>query len=278
MRATRCSWAWINANSKRPHSYQALNHLAMQMWEAMLPGFVSWCGALLLNGSPPQELPDYSFTPLYTADDVLELEPALSREYLERLSSACPAAHFPQEGLVDPQEAVAHLIQQAQARGATFIYGTRVHGFPWDVEGDVTGVECSHKGGRKEQVRADVVVLANGTGVQRLARAAGVRIPMLHKPGVLTWLRPGKEVCLRRIVLSEELHMLQRTDGLVAVGESKETGGASSTAFVVRSGAAAGERGGSGEEEEGGEEVEVEHADGLVEGQVARETAVKCRA
>jgi len=44
----------INANSKEPAHYQRLNHLAMQVWRAMLPSLVSWCGALLLNGTQPQ--------------------------------------------------------------------------------------------------------------------------------------------------------------------------------------------------------------------------------
>lgn len=69
-RCTRYSWAWINANSKQPAAYQALNMLAMQVWKALLPGFVSWCGSLLLNGADDQAQPDYANTPLLTVDEV----------------------------------------------------------------------------------------------------------------------------------------------------------------------------------------------------------------
>jgi hypothetical protein len=97
MRATRYSWAWINANSKKPRHYQNLNRIAMHVWDAMLPGMVSWCGALLLNGADPQEEPEYVCIPLPTIDKVLACEPALSRQYLEEnTSSSRPVTHFPQ--------------------------------------------------------------------------------------------------------------------------------------------------------------------------------------
>ena len=170
--------------SKRPRGYQVLNKLAMEVWKSVHPGLVSWCGALLLNGAEPQEESSYVADPIETVDGVLRLEPALSRAHLELLStSQKPVVHFPQEGLVDPHMAVVRYIKQAEALGATFIYNARVSGYPWDVEGDVTGVCFSRDGGRMEELRADVIVLASGTGVERLAKAAGVRVPLLHKPG-----------------------------------------------------------------------------------------------
>jgi hypothetical protein len=69
-RCTRYSWAWVNANSKQPAAYQALNMLGGQVWNAMLPGFVSWCGSLLLNGADDQAQPDYANTVLLTVDEV----------------------------------------------------------------------------------------------------------------------------------------------------------------------------------------------------------------
>jgi glycine/D-amino acid oxidase-like deaminating enzyme len=234
MCATRCSWAWINANSKQPRHYQELNHLAMRVWEAMLPGFVTWCGALLLGGAPPQESPAYQGAALDTVAEILGLEPSLAADYFEARPG--PAVHFAQEGLTDPQLAVAHLVRLAEERGATFVYGASVRGYPWEMEGDVAGVTFT-RGGATEEVRADVVVLANGTGVSKLARAAGVRIPLLHKPGVLTWLQPGasEPVRLNKIIVAKDLHFLQRPDGLIAVGESKETGGTNSQKKSVES-------------------------------------------
>ena len=247
--------------SKRPLQYQSLNRLAMQAWKAMHPGLVSWCGALLLNGAEPQKESSYSAEPIFTVDDVLMLEPALSRSHLEKLPlSRTPVKHFPQEGLVDPQMAVMRYIEQAKSFGATFIYHARVSGYPWDVEGDVKGVCYSRSGGRVEELQADVVVLANGTGVERLAKAAGVRIPLLHKPGVLTWIQPGA-LKLSKIIVSQDLHFLQRPDGLISVGESKETGGASSAAYAI------GQTSASGSSEP---EIDVEQADGEVKAEEGR--------
>ncbi|KAJ1484352.1 hypothetical protein T484DRAFT_1797248 [Baffinella frigidus] len=48
------SWAWINGNGKSPLAYQRLNMLGMRAWEHILPGNVTWCGALLIARSAPQ--------------------------------------------------------------------------------------------------------------------------------------------------------------------------------------------------------------------------------
>lgn len=205
---------------------------------------------------------------------MLAHEPALSRQFLEErqrerekgTSGAKPVRFFPDEGLVDPQMAVEHLVEKAQSQGAKFIFGARVRGYPWDMEGDVTGVCFAQSGREQEEVKADVVVLANGTGTARLAKAAGVRVPLLHKPGVLTWLRSAN-LQLSKIVVSQDLHFLQRPDGLIAVGESKETGGASSVAFSagqVVGLKAQGLSAGAGLVGEVEKEIDVEQPDGEV--------------
>jgi hypothetical protein len=48
-----------------------------------------------------------------------------------------------------------------------------VLGYPWDEEGDITGVRFRGADGVARDVYADVVVLCNGTGVEALAKKAG---------------------------------------------------------------------------------------------------------
>lgn len=75
-------------------------------------------------------------------------------------------------------QAVIKLVTEAEALGVQFIYNQEVHGFPWEIEGDVAGVVY---GTGREELFADCVVLCNGVGVQGLAAKAGYTLRMDHK-------------------------------------------------------------------------------------------------
>ncbi|KAJ1484353.1 hypothetical protein T484DRAFT_1797249 [Baffinella frigidus] len=166
---------------------------------------------LHLGGYPCEEV---------TLEEAGRLEPLLSAKALAAAEEAGLCFfHFPQEGHADPVAATQALAAQAEALGVEMMHGVEVTGFPYDQEGDVKGIRYRPlAGGQEEEVRADVVVLANGTGVAQLAARAGVRV------GVLTRSVPAADVRLSKIVVSPELHVLQRRDGRLSVGESKETG------------------------------------------------------
>jgi hypothetical protein len=133
-------------------------------------------------------------------------------------------------------------VRQAGALGVEMVHGAEVVGFPYDMEGDIRGVRfVPAGGGAAAELRADVVVLANGTGVEALAARAGVSVPLVSRPGVLARSAPVPGAArLRKIVVSPDLHILQRGDGCLSVGESKETGGASSAADAVTASAVGG--------------------------------------
>lgn len=75
-------------------------------------------------------------------------------------------------------QAVIELAAEAEALGVQFIYDQEVHGFPWEIEGDVSGVVY---GTGRVELFADCVVLCNGVGVQGLAAKAGYTLRMDHK-------------------------------------------------------------------------------------------------
>jgi glycine/D-amino acid oxidase-like deaminating enzyme len=143
----------------------------MRTWEAVHPGEVKWCGALLLSGAAQQEQPAYSCDQI-TPAEAAELVPCLSRDFLEQ--NAHQLFHFGQEGFIDPELAVTMIAKKAEARGVEFLFGVDVHGLHVTEGGVVGGVLGSRGQGEEMTVLGDIVVLANGTGVEELARSAGI--------------------------------------------------------------------------------------------------------
>lgn len=66
---------------------------------------------------------------------------------------------------------------------------------------------------KAHEIRADVTVLCNGTGVEALARKAGYSVRMVPRPGMLAHARlspgAGDNGRLGKIVVTPWLHMLQ---------------------------------------------------------------------
>ena len=73
------------------------------------------------------------------------------------------------------------LIRDARSLGARFIFGTEVTGYPWNVEGDITGVVVKGSEGKIEEISADVVVLCSGVDVSKLVLKAGYVLKMEDK-------------------------------------------------------------------------------------------------
>ncbi|PNH05371.1 Hydrogen cyanide synthase subunit HcnC [Tetrabaena socialis] len=203
-----------------------LNLAGLRLWKAQWPQLVQPCGSLLFDDN--DSLPD----PLYPAqqleaEEVLRLEPAVAREYAAR-----GAKLYAQEAWVDPQAACAAMLEAAQQAGAEVLLGQ-------DVERLLVRDEplASVGGGEgRKQTRAtgvvtadgavhlaDVVVLAAGTSVQRLAAQAGVHVPLLHKPAVVAITqplqRPGR--LIHHMLASAKVFVWQRPDGSLMLGDSR---------------------------------------------------------
>uniref|UniRef100_A0A7S0NFD7 FAD dependent oxidoreductase domain-containing protein n=1 Tax=Hanusia phi TaxID=3032 RepID=A0A7S0NFD7_9CRYP len=233
--ATALSWAWINANSKQPKHYQRFNMLAMDLWDLMFPGYVRWCGSILLNENPKQEVAEYPRHEV-SWSQVAELQPGVAWDAAKEGSGESACSYFPSEGVTEPFKVISEMLRRAEAREVQVVYGVTVTGFPWDVEGDVRGVTYVLHGSQgwdgPQTMAADVVVLSNGTGVEQLAKCAGFKVPLLHKPGFLAHTEPIADL-VKRVVVSPNCHILQRENGSLVIGESKEAGGASSVAYAV---------------------------------------------
>jgi glycine/D-amino acid oxidase-like deaminating enzyme len=219
--ATANSFAWMNATfSKRPRTYFELNRLGLQCWRELdveLNGRlqVRWGGSAewYPDGEEARRLHEqvrghqawgYA-TRIIAEDELRRLEP----EVAPGLVAA--AALSEQEGHVDPVHATRTLVEAARSAGATMV-----------AECDVTAID--RPGGRLRAIatskggfEADTLVVACGVDTPRVARLAGLTIPLQDSPGLLAHTMPLPPL-INRVVLAPGAHMKQKPDGRVVTG------------------------------------------------------------
>jgi len=98
----------------------------MQLWQQHHAQLCSFCGCLMLHDERPAAAdPAYPSQHVAAGSELQGLEPALNPE----LATACQHAKlYAQEGWCDPVEAAAAFLVEAQAAGATVLYGHKVWG------------------------------------------------------------------------------------------------------------------------------------------------------
>ena len=250
-RTTPASWAWLNANGKEPKPYQLLNQLGLHAWKkcALISELPSWMGSVVRFQSPPKFVSDGGYPsegPLSLAR-ITELEPfaswRLSKE--DECDNEGSTYFFPNEGCVDPVEAVKAFRNASEKLGVKFIPNQNVTNILRDAETDsICGVESfttsssdGAMGGETSTVSpADLVIVAAGVGAS--AKCLG-GLPLLHKPGQISYAKPSSDTPstkrLSRILVDplRSSHVLQRSDGyIVAGGGALEVGGSSGTVIV----------------------------------------------
>jgi glycine/D-amino acid oxidase-like deaminating enzyme len=104
------------------------------------------------------------------------------------------------------------LLEQAQSLGARLRMPVRVRDIASRSGG---GVRITTDG---DSIDADRVILAAGTGTTALAERAGFALPQKTKAGVIALTAPMPPV-LRTVLYGPDVHMLQRGDGRVVLGE-----------------------------------------------------------
>ncbi len=233
-RTTPASWAWLNANQKSPKSYQILNQLGIHAWKhlSQLSELPQWMGSLVRFETPPE----------FVAEGGYPAEGPLSESRIQELEPFCNwtlnssndgvTFHFPDEGSVDPSEAVQALREAAQELGVVFRQGQEVKGVVRDLQTTkVTGVKTIFEDD-EIIMETDLVVSAAGIGA---AEACLGGIPLLYRPGQIAYAEPSTPNCVNKLskILVDPLrssHLLQRKDGtLVAGGGALEVGGTSGT-------------------------------------------------
>lgn len=213
--ATPATFAWINASWGNPEPYFRLRSRSMREWSRLageLPSVgLSWCGGLCWD-MPPRELEAYASQHGAWGYDIRLVDGTEAARMEPALAAPPPlAVHVAEEGVVEPGAAVAALLGDAVAHGATLLTETAVRRLV-DAGGRVTGVETD--GGT---LAADEVVLAAGVAVPELAATAGVEVAITAPPGLLVHSKPHPRL-LNGLVLAEAAHLRQTADGRLVAG------------------------------------------------------------
>ena len=220
--ATQNSFAWINATfSKQPRSYYDLNLLGIAGWRRLCLELgdalhVQWGGSVewYPPGADAAELRQsverhqrwgYSTRLIDDSADVTRLLPAISPG---PFGVGC---FSDQEGTVDPMHALGVLLAKAQQLGAKIEYPCEITGL--SLAGNrVRAIQTS-----RGPMEADALVLACGVDTPRLARIAGVNVPLKESPGVLAHTTP-QAAMLGRVALAPGANMKQNHDGRIVTG------------------------------------------------------------
>ena len=214
-RATRDSWAWINASWGNPEPYFHLRQRSMQEWQRLslqVPDVgLDWCGGLTWD-LPPDQLETFAKEhggwgyQLERVDRsrALKLEPGIKQP-------PAFALHMPQEGKVEPLGAALALLAAAQKLGAKLQVKTPVISL-LQTDGRVTGVRTSHA-----TLEADEVVIAAGIGSATLLGSLGLHYTVQAPAGLLVHSKPTRRL-LKTLLMTPELHVRQTSEGRLVAG------------------------------------------------------------
>jgi len=219
--ATANSFAWINATyDKRPREYFHLNRLGIEAWHQLeaelagtLPlrwgGSVEWYGEAAAAAAFRDKVRQHQSwgysSNLIDEATLRALEPKVE----PGLVTAAAQSHL--EGHVDPVLVTGVLLDHAKRAGARVLYPAEVTALD-QSNGRLRGVRST--GG---DIEADVLIVACGTDTRRVARMAGVDVPLKDSPGILVHTTPLPQL-LDRVVLAPDAHMKQKPDGRIVAG------------------------------------------------------------
>ena len=214
------SFAWLNAgDGLQPMSYHVLRALALgehRRLAAELPMPVRWQGSLewrdaahggdTLADEVQRMRERGTEMRLLDAAGAAAIQPGLQ---LSPDSALAWAAH---DGALEGPAATHLLLERAQALGATLRMPVRVRAIEARRGG---GVRVTTDG---DALVADSVIIAAGTGATALAESAGFALPQKTKAGVIALTAPAPPV-LRTVLYGPDVHLLQRPDGRILLGE-----------------------------------------------------------
>lgn len=213
------SFAWLNAgDGLQPMSYHVLRTLALgehRRLAAELPVPVRWNGSLewrdaahggdTLAAEVLRMRERGTEMHLLGAEAVTAIQPGL------RLAPGTAVAWALQDGAIDGAATTRLLLERAQALGARLQFPARVQG----ISARAGGVRLETDTGT---ITADRVIIAAGTGASALAESAGFALPQKTKAGIIALSAPLPPV-LQTVLYGPDVHLLQRGDGRVVIGE-----------------------------------------------------------
>lgn len=225
---TGSSFAWFNANQKRPEDYFRLNRAGMDAHHALRDelgeapwmhegGNLVWVttGDWTTSGGESGDLEarvaelrqwDYPAEWL-PKTEAHALEPNLAiEEEVEQV------AYFPSEGWIDGPLLARSMVERAAELGAEVRFGAEVTGLERE-NGRITGVRLADG----ERIGADLVVNCAGPAGDRIAAMAGRTLPLAPTLGFVVRVSGVPAGAVSRVVHAPKLHMRPDGDGLLAL-------------------------------------------------------------
>ncbi len=218
-RASRGTFAWLNATwAKQPRHYHRFSQLAMSAWqelEAELDIPVKWGGSLewfadserqaTLRQQIAEQVEWGEPARMVPPGELAELEPTVD------FGSTPDAALSPNDGAVDPVLATQQMLSAAAALGAEIVTDCEVQGVERREGVTALATSCG-------EIETDSYVLATGAAQESIKTLAGLDLPQRSTPGVIVVTKPT-EPLLNRILVAPGVHIHQRLDGRLVLGE-----------------------------------------------------------
>jgi glycine/D-amino acid oxidase-like deaminating enzyme len=231
--ASRGTFAWINATyAKQPRHYHALSQESVSSWGRLqndldLP--IKWGGSLewfdddqrqtRLAEQIAEQAAWGEDARMISADEMARVEPGVETDAATRF------AFSGNDGAIDPVAATDALLSAAQDNGASLIFPAALTGVT--MSGDrLRSVETSDS-----IIPADRLVLATGAAPHAASQFAGVDIPQRSTPGIIAITAPLPPL-INHIIVAPGIHMHQRQDGRVVMGE--QSGPPQNSAHAMR--------------------------------------------
>ena len=217
--ASLATFAWINASwAKQPQAYHALNQKSVGYWHELSKQIgvpIKWGGSLeWFESSDRQKKLGLQIREQIGWGEAAEILPVASAKMLEpnvTFMGADNVAYSANDGAVDPSEATKKLLSAAQANGAKVIYPCKLNSIAKTLDGEFADTTCG-------SIPFDQIVLAVGAASKTIASIAKLNIPQRSTPGIIVVTEPT-EPLLNRIVVAPGVHIHQRFDGRIVVGE-----------------------------------------------------------
>lgn len=214
------TFAWINATwAKQPRSYHTLTQRSVMGWGALQSELnipIKWGGSLEWFASTERntklvaqiaEQADWGEPArMIGTQEIANLEPNLVHNTADKI------AFSGNDGAVDPVAATQALLAGALKLGAQIIYPCVLQGTNFQ-KGRLISVDTS-----SGQIAADRLVLATGADERAPEQFADAPIPQRTTPGIIAITKPMAPL-LNRIISAPGIHMHQRVDGRIVLGE-----------------------------------------------------------
>lgn len=219
-RASRGTFAWINATwAKQPQSYHAFNQAGLTGWkklQAELGIPVRWGGSLewFPKAARQARLAEQIDEQIAWGEpaEMIGQEAMAALEPNVIFGKTDQVAYSANDGAVDPVLATRTLSEAATRLGAVIKTDCAVDSAEMTSE---NRVRLSTSSG---DLVVDQYVLATGADPDAIRALAGMDIPQRTTPGVIVVTRPLPRL-IERIIVAPGVHIHQREDGRVVLGE-----------------------------------------------------------